>query len=55
MDHPKYQGLRFAWARGCWFPEWIEVEFHEQAGLGEGSEVRPITITILSSLIPHYF
>jgi hypothetical protein len=42
MDHPDHEGFWFAWTWGCWFSEWTEVEFYEQAWLGERPEVRGV-------------
>lgn len=47
-DNSDYQGLWSAWPRRCWFPERIEVEFHEQAWLGEGSAVSTLLRSISS-------
>jgi hypothetical protein len=39
MDYPDYQGLRPARAWWCRLPVWSQMEFHEQAWLGERSSV----------------
>jgi hypothetical protein len=50
VDHPGHQGFWFAGARGRRFSEWTEMEFYEQAWLGERSEVRhPFGVHSLSS------
>ena len=36
LDYSDHQGLRPAWPWWCRLPKWSEVEFYEQARLGEG-------------------
>lgn len=39
LDHPNHEGLGPARPRGCWIPEWSQVELHEQARMGERPSV----------------